>query len=37
LRPRIVEVAERKTADPNLSTEEIQAMWKIAREVAQEH
>ncbi len=36
LRPRILEVAERKTSDPNLSPEEIEAMWKIAREVAGE-
>jgi aminoglycoside phosphotransferase (APT) family kinase protein len=36
LRPRILEVAERKAADPNLSSDEIQAMWKIAREVARE-
>ena len=36
LRPRIVEVAERKTSDPNLSSEEVEAMWKIAREVAGE-
>ena len=36
LRPRIVEVAEWKTSDPNLSPEEIRSMWKIAREVAGE-
>jgi len=36
LRPGIVEVAERKAADPNLSSEEIQAMRRIAREVAAE-
>jgi aminoglycoside phosphotransferase (APT) family kinase protein len=35
LRSRILEVAEWKSTDANLSPEEIQAMRKVARDVAQ--